>query len=191
MFVRPFKTKRTAKKWADELCSPLRPQVLPSSIEERILLYEQVVQAEEKHLPFRLVREKFLNFRLKKAWIKCHAEVIPSYVLFYSTSKKETFKAQVECIHQGVGFLSKEEGQLIDLEAFNRLAGTYYNNVKELLHNPPTVDCEIEVRKKLFPKSTLGLSPLFVVDSVQLASYEIFLQSHTYSDVRENLVFIG
>ncbi|WP_263832268.1 epoxyqueuosine reductase QueH [Sulfurospirillum oryzae] len=179
-------------RWADELSSPLRPQILPSSIEERIALYEKVMELEVKETPFKLVREKFLNYRLLRAWVKNSSkEVIPSYVLFYSICKKESIKSKVAFITQGVGFLAKEEARFISLETFNTFANTNYKNVKEMLQNPPTVEMEMVFRNSYFKSLFASLSPLIVLDEVKIDLYELFIQSFTYPDIRENLVLIS
>jgi len=180
------------QKWADELSSPLRPQILPASIEERTVLYEKVIALEANETPFKLVREKFLNYRLLRAWVKrSDKEVIPSYILFYSTCKKEFIKTNVEFIAQGVGFLAKEEARFISLKTFNTLANTDYKTLKEMLQNPPTVEIEIAFRNTYLKSIVASLTPLVILDEVKMDSYELFIQSKTYQDIRENLVLIG
>ena len=179
------------KRWADELSSPLRPQILPSSVEERITLYEKVLKLEEKKISFKLVREKFLNYRLLRAWVKNDYKILPSYILFYSTCKKEYIKGKVEAVIEGIGFLSKEEVRFISLEIFNTLANTHYSNVKELLQNPPTVEVEMSLRNSIMKSPFASLTSLIVLDEVKLESYELFIQSKIYPDIRENLVLIS
>lgn len=178
------------KRWLDELCSPLSQQILPSSIEERLALYQRVIEAEAEQRSFRLVREKFLNYRLLYASITCNEKVIPSYPLFYSTMKKERVKTGVDFIHEGVAYLKKEEIRLVSLSCFNTLAHTSYQTVKELMKSPLSVHEEIAVRQKLISSMSYSLTPLIVVDALSDGAYEIFLQTQTYSDIRENLVFI-
>lgn len=180
------------QRWADELSTPLRPQILPSSIEERTVLYENVMALEAKHQPFRLVREKFLNYRLLRAWVKNgDHDVLPSYVLFYSTCKKETVKGAVEFVHEGVGFFSKEEARFITLEAFNAYAKTAYTSVKAILQNPPSVACEMAIRTHLTHSLGFSLTPIIILDEVCVGAYTLFLQSKTYHDIRENLALIS
>lgn len=179
-------------RWADELSTPLKPQIMPSSIEERIELYTKVMACEAKETSFKLVREKFLNYRLLRAWVKnSQKEIIPSYILFYSVCKKEFVKAKVETITQGIGFLNKEEARFISLETFNALSNTQYATVKELLQNPPTIEVEMAVRNNIMKSPFASLTPLIVLDEVKLESYELFIQSKTYHDIRENLVLIS
>jgi len=180
------------KRWADELSSALRPQVLPSSIEERIELYTRVLECEAQKIPFKLVREKFLNYRLQRAWVKnSQKEVIPSYVLFYSTCKKEYIKAKVEVSIHGIGFLNKEEIRFVPLEMFNSIMKMQYETVKEMIQNPPTVELEMAFRNTIMKSPFASLSPIVILDEVKIESYELLIQSFTYTDIRENLVLIS
>ncbi|ACZ11221.1 epoxyqueuosine reductase QueH [Sulfurospirillum deleyianum] len=180
------------KRWVDELSSPLRPQVLPSSIEERIALYEKVMDYEAEATPFRLMREKFLNYRLLRGWVrKSEGSVLPSYILFYSTCKKERIKSKIEFIAEGVGYFAKEEARFLSLECFNAIAHARYDSVKEMLQNPPTIACEIRVREAICGRFSFSLSPLIVLDEVEMGGYELCVESKSYPDIRENLVLIG
>lgn len=171
----------------DELFSPLAPQILPSSIEERIALYEKVMACEEAGIKFRLRREKFLNYRLLRAWVKnMHQEVIPSYFLFYSHFKKEITKGSFD----EKGFFSKEEVCFVTLEAFNEFASTSYESVATMLKNPPSIEQEIDFRIQLLETKLFNLSPIIILDSIEIGRYEIYALSKTYHDIRENLVLM-
>ncbi|MDD2383270.1 MAG: epoxyqueuosine reductase QueH [Sulfurospirillaceae bacterium] len=175
----------------DELSSPMPFHILPSSIEERIALYKEVITCEQQQIPFRLVREKFLNYRLQRAWVKTNTkEVIPSYFLFYSHFKKELIKGKVEYVSEGKGYFSKEEVLFLSLELFNTLTQNTYQNVKEMLVYPPSVEVEIMCRKALFDSFLFSSSPIIVLDKVDLGHYEIYAISKTYQDIRENLALI-
>lgn len=179
-------------RFADELCCPMRPQILPSSIEERIELYQNVIAAEKKHITFRLVREKFLNYRLVRAWIKDNSQVvIPSYILFYSTCKKEYVKTKLEFIADTIGYSAKEEIRFVPLAFFNTLMKTHYTSVNEMLQNPPSVEQEILFRNHFSKNFLSSLTPIIILDEVVSPTYELYLSSKTYPDIRENLVFIS
>lgn len=186
------KQREQQKRFADELSSSTFKQVLPASIEERIGLYKKVMRCEDRGIGFTLVREKFLNYRLLRAWVKnTQQEIVPSYFIFYSTLKKEFVKTKIENIYNEVGFLSKEEGRFVSLAFFNRIAKTDYKTVKDMLQNPPTIKKELAFRKRILKSELPTLSPIIVLDELKMESYEIFLQSRCYNDIRENLVFIS
>lgn len=171
----------------DELISPLSPQVLPSSIEERIALYEKVMAFEDEGIKFRLYRDKFLNYRLLRAWVKnAQQVVIPSYFLFYSHFKKEVTKGNLD----DKGFFSKEEVHFVTVETFNKIANTSYKSVAHILKNPPTIEQEIDFRIQFLATKLLNLSPLVIVDNIKMGQYEIYALSKTYHDIRENLVLM-
>lgn len=173
---------------ADELSSPIVPRILPSSIEERIALYEKVMAYEEKGIAFQLLREKFLNYRLLRAWVKnLHQEVVPSYFLFYSHFKKEMTKGNLD----SRGFFSKEEVRFITVEIFNLHAKTTYRSVTDIIQNPPTIEAEIDFRAKFLGTNFISLSPIIILDTLEIGRYEIYALSKTYHDIRENLALIG
>ncbi len=186
------KQREQQKRFADELCSPLRPQKLPGSIEERMALYERVFELQKSQKPFHLIREKFLNYRLQRAWVKDEKSfVIPSYIVCYSTVKKEKCKVEVSFQSLHVGFGSKEDVRFISLDLFNETAKTAYQNIKAMLFNPPLIEQELAVRTSLFPSGLVSLNPIIVLERIESSSYELFLQSITYPDIRENLVFFS
>jgi len=183
------KQRDAQQRWKDELVTPIRPQVLPASIEERLEVYEKVLAYEAEHKPFELHREKFLNYRLLRAWVKeKEGGVIPSYVTFYSTCKQKHVKGRIESIREGIGFFNKDAIRFISIDTFNRLMQTNYSDVKALLLSPPSVEVELALRTQLFASSYLCLNALIVLDELALRAYEVTLLSKTYDDIREVLV---
>ena len=180
--------RQNQQRLADELMSALGRQILPSSIEERLKLYESVLECEEKGKDFTLKREKFLNYRLLRAYVKDEKkEVIPSYFLFYSWLKREHIKGSIELEEKGIGYLNKEEIVFVSLDKVNEVLQTRYKNVKELCLKALSVAQEISLRKKVIPSEFLTLNPIIIVDEIALKKYEIYLKSVTYTDTREKL----
>ncbi len=176
------------KRWADELSSSLRPQILPASIEERLALYETVFAYEKAQKSFRLRREKFLNYRLLKAKVMLFEEVIPSYFLFYSSFNKEFVRAKIDLFESEKAYLTKENICLISLKMFNTLAQTHYKNVKELIFFPPDISLEITLRKSLTPSDFITLTPIVILDKIdEKGEYSFEVSTKIYSDIREVL----
>ncbi len=176
----------------DELTRPITKQILPSSIEERIKLYEEVRECEKNAQEFKLEREKFLNYRILRAYVREQKkEVIPSYFLFYSKLSREFTKGKIEFIEDGIGYFNREEIVFVSLEKFNSKLNATYKNIDELMKNPPSFEDEIKVRSLLSNSLLSTLNPIIIVNKVEEKKYEIFLKSETYMDVRENLVKIG
>lgn len=178
--------RASQKRVLDELMSPIGQQVLPSSIESRIELYEKVIKCEEEEKSFELVREKFLNYRLLAAFVKSREKVLPSYLLFYSHLKRGLVKGRVARIKDGIGYFNRESILFMELEKLNFLTCKEYKSVKELLFNPLKVEEELEVRR-FFSKDFLSLSPIIVVDEILTCKLEIGIKSYIYEDVRELL----
>lgn len=174
------------KKLLDELMSPINKQVLPSSIEARIELYEKVIECENKEQTFHLVREKFLNYRVLASFIKSKEGVLPSYLLFYSHLKRGLVKGRVTRSYDGVGYFNRESIIFIDIKKFNMLTCKEYKSVKELIFNPLKVEEELEIRK-FFEKDFFSISPIIVVDEIFTCKLEIGIKSYIYEDVRELL----
>ncbi len=177
------KQRESQKRFEDELSAPVNGQILPSSIEDRKELYKKVYDLERKGAAFKLRREKFLNYRLLRAFLKRDKEVIPSYPLFYSYSKRNYIKGKIEFIKDDIGFLNRDEVLLVGIKYLKGVR----KSVKELMRNPLSVEEEISLREEI-TGSKFNLSPIIIIDDLEYEKYEIHLNSKIYDDVRENLV---
>jgi len=185
------KQRESQNKLKDELMCPITKQVLPSSIEDRTRLYNEVINYEKKEEKFRLKREKFLNFRLLSGSVnKVKKGIIPSFILFYSTLKKGFTKGKIELIEDGIGYFNREEILILGIEEFNFLTNSCYKSVIELMKKPLHVEEELELRKKLGSSILISLNPIIIIDKLEFGKYEIIIKSKTYIDVREILVKI-
>lgn len=172
----------------DEFLSPLNKQILPASIEERLKLYEKRVELEEKGINYKILREKFLNYRLIRAFVRENKKLIPSHFLFYSTMKRDYTRGKVDFSLNEVFYLNREEVRFISVDTFNKLSGYSFKSVKEMNFYPIDVKKEIEVREKLF--GAFDTSAIIVADEIPRKKIEVYLKSKLYNDVRENLVIL-
>ncbi|WP_456486165.1 epoxyqueuosine reductase QueH [Hydrogenimonas sp.] len=172
---------------ADELFSPLSGDTLPGSIEERLALYEKRLALEESGRDYKIVRQKFLNYRLKFGWVKVKKEVVPSFVLAYSVMKRHYTNGKVEMKINELHYFNREEIRFLDLEAFNSLMQYDYPSVKSIIFNPPTVEEQLQLRQKI-GLGLWDLSPVIVLEHVPQTKMEIFIDAEQYRDVREILV---
>ena len=62
--------RQEQQKLADELFVPVSNQIQPESIEARVAMYERRWQLEEAKRDYRIVKERFLNWRLKLGLLK-------------------------------------------------------------------------------------------------------------------------
>ncbi len=180
--------RESQKRVADELLSSISGQIQPESIEDRLLLYEKRVELEEKNIRYKIVREKFLNYRLLRAFVKKNGEVIDSYPLAYSTLKRKFTKFRIVDNIEDIYFTNREEIYIISLEYFNKIIGSDYREIKNIIKSPPLFETELKARSKII-YNFLSLSPVIVLKDIDLnAAYQLHLDAHIYEDVREHLV---
>ncbi|RLA69922.1 MAG: diacylglucosamine hydrolase like protein [Epsilonproteobacteria bacterium] len=174
-------------KLADELFVPISGQVQPESIEERIEMYEKRWKMEEHGIPHKIIKQRFLNWRLSMGLLRVRKEVVPAHFLPYSTLKNEYTRGKIEYHIGKVHHMNRDEVRFITLAYYNALQSTDYTCVQELIYNPCSFSEEVELRSKL-GVTPYDLSIILVVDKIPEKKIEIFCQSKTYSDVKEVLI---
>ena len=175
------------QKLADELFMPLSAQVQPESIEERIEMYEKRWKLEEAGKPYKIIKQRFLNWRITIAWLKVRKVVTPAHFLPYSSIKNEYSRGKVEYNIDEVHYMNRDEVRFITLSTYNSLANTHYKNVTELIFSPPSFADEVALRAKL-GVTPYDLSVIMVVDEIPTKKIELRCQSRTFSDVKEVLI---
>ncbi len=174
-------------KLADELFMPISAQVQPESIEARIDLYQKRWEYEEQNIPHKIIKQRFLNWRLMRGLVKVQKEHIPAHFLPYSTLKSDYSRGKIEYEIDQVHYMSREEVRFVSLEYYNRLCGTSYDSVKSLIFSPPSFEDELQIRHLLEP-NFFSMSAIIITDSIPVKKIEILCQSKAYSDVREVLL---
>ncbi|WP_456480190.1 epoxyqueuosine reductase QueH [Nautilia sp.] len=188
----------------DELLSPVTGQVLPASIEERLEIYKKRLEYEDKGIEYKIIKENFLNYRLLKGSIKCKMEnpgspkspetfrgkegewrITESYILFYSYLQRPA-RGKIEFVKDGVGYFNRMQIIFVEISKFNEILNKKYQNVREMVKNPPDIKEEMEFRKKI-THSEYSLSPVIVVDELK-EKYEVHIEAKVYPDVREILI---
>lgn len=171
----------------DEMFSPLTRQILPASIEERLKLYKKRMELEDQDTPYRILKERFLNYRLIRSSLKAGDTIIPSYPLFYSTINRTSTEGKIDFEIDGQFFLNREEVRFITLDTFNALTASSYKNTRELMFNAPSVETEMALRTQL-TNSPFNTSAIIVVDSIPTDKVTLLLETKTYDDTREKLI---
>ncbi|WP_198305930.1 epoxyqueuosine reductase QueH [Arcobacter vandammei] len=179
--------RENQKKLMDEMFNPISNQILPESIEERLELYKKRNTLEEEQKEYKIIKQRFLNYRLLSGKIVLEKEAIPSYIFAYSTISRKKIEAKVEYEKDGISYLSRDEVKFISIETFNSFAKTDYKSVKDLIYTPLKFEEELKVRNTIL-NSSFDLSALIVLDEITDKKYEIFIDSITYEDVRESLI---
>ncbi len=174
----------------DEMFSPVSNQILPASIEERLDMYRQRMELEDKNIEYKIVKQKFLNYRqFNFKLIKGKQEVIPAYALSYSTLPRGKAQGRIELENSGIYYFNREEIIFVTLEFFNSTCGFSYKNVKELIFNQPSFENELDFRTKI-TGSSYNLSPIVIVDEIVDSKLTLTLDAKTYEDVKEKLIII-
>jgi predicted adenine nucleotide alpha hydrolase (AANH) superfamily ATPase len=174
----------------DEMFSPISNKILPASIEERIEMYSYRNELEEKNIAYKIIREKFLNYRQFNLKVTSgKTETIPSYALFYSTLPRKKAQGNVEFINKNIGYFNREEIKFVTLDFFNSTCNFNYKTLKELIFNPPSFDEELKFRTFL-TSSNYDLSPIIIVDEIPQTKLTVELDAKIYEDVREKLIIL-
>lgn len=174
-------------KLMDEMISPISNQILPDSIEERLELYQKRNELEENGIPYKIIKQRFLNYRLLSGKVKLDKKTIPSYILFYSTLRNKRMNGRVEFEKDGVSYLNRDEVKLVNLETINTYLNTNYNTTKDMILNPPKIENELAFREKI-SGSKYDISTIVIVDDIQTGKYEIEINSKLYEDVKEVII---
>ncbi|OQX50351.1 MAG: diacylglucosamine hydrolase like protein [Epsilonproteobacteria bacterium 4484_20] len=175
------------QKLADELFVPISGQIQPESIEARIEMYEERWELEERGIPHRIVKQRFLNWRLSMGLLRIRKEVVPAHFLPYSTLKGEYTRGKTEYATGELHHMNRDEVKFITLETYNHLSGTDYSTVTELVFAPPRFEKEVILRSDL-GMDPYDLSAILVVEDIPSNKIEILCQSTVYSDVKEVLI---
>ena len=174
----------------DEMFSPISGQIMPASIEERLALYSSRNQLEDDGIAYKIVRQKFLNYRqFNFKLISGKENVIDAYALSYSTLQRKRAQGRIEFEINGVNYFNREEAKFITLQHFNTLHATHYKNIKELIYNPLEIEKELKFREKI-SGSNYDLSPIIIVDKIPSGKLTIILDAKTYEDTKEKLIIL-
>jgi predicted adenine nucleotide alpha hydrolase (AANH) superfamily ATPase len=175
------------KRLTDELFSPLSRQVQPESIEERIELYEKRVKLEKNGVKYKIIRDKFLNYRQLRAYVYQNKEVIPSYFIYFSKTNRKFTKLKIESKIKDIYLANRESIKFITLDTFNKLLKLNYKNIQDIMNYPPTIEQELNLRNKII-NNLYSFSTIIVLKDIdQSAKFRVYLDAHIYEDTREIL----
>jgi len=178
------------KKLADELFSPISQQIQPESIEARTQLYEKRWRLEAENRAYKIVKERFLNWRQIYGYLRIKKATIPAHFLPLSTLRGEYTRGKVDVQVGDLHYMNRDEVKLITLKTYNSYAKTNYKRVKELIFASPTFEEELKIRDKLIA-NPYDLSLILVVKEIPTSKIEIVYKSHIYEDVKEVLLEIS
>ncbi len=180
------KQREYQKRVVDELFCPISKQIQPESIEYKVALYEKRAAFEAENISYTIKKERFVNWRLLRSYVKGKNGTIPSHILPYSTLKKGYSRGKISWL-DGMGSFDRDEVTFVTLKRYNEVANTNYKDVKTLLLHPPTFEEELKIRSNL-SSCFYSIGAMIVVDEKIEGKIEIFLQSEIYDDTREVLM---
>ncbi len=170
----------------DEMICPVHQQILPASIEERLDMYQKRMDLEEQGIEYKIIRKRFLNYRLLRGFVRIQKEVVPSYILSYSHLRRDFAKAKIEFVHRGIGYANRDEIRVVELAWLNDCLGTNFSSTKELYFAGLSQHQEAKVRQTVDGESH-SLSPIVVLDKIP-QKFEIYIDATNYKDVKEELL---
>ena len=174
----------------DELFSSISYKILPSCIDERLEFYKKRVDLEERNIQYKIIKNKFLNYRVFFfKLIEQKTDILDAHLLFYSTLPRKKTQGKVEFTHNNISYMNRDEVKFITLEYFNKLGNFSYNSIKELIFNSPTYQDEIKIRQKLTSNS-YDLTPIIIVSKIPQKKVTIEIDSKIYEDTKEELLII-
>jgi len=170
----------------DEMICSVDKRVMPASIEERINLFKKRNKLAEIGIDFKIIKERFLNYRILRGFVKKKKEIIPSYFLAYSTIKNKKAKGKVEFEVDEIYYFNRNEIKIITLKTFNKLINSNYKNIYELYKSPPSIEKEINLRKELF--GDFSLCAIIILEEIFFDTLEIYLDSIVYEDTKDKII---
>ena len=175
----------------DELLSPYPFQILPSSIEEKLKFYEDRIKFEEKEVRYKIVKEKFLNYRLLFSKIKWKMENgkwrnVNHYTLFYSYLDRPQ-RVRIEVEKDEIGYGNRADIIFVKLSKVNTILNKKYQNIKELFKNPLRIEEELILREAI-TNIKYSLSPIIVLEEFKDIRYDIEIKAKIYPDNKEILI---
>jgi len=180
--------RKHQQKLLDEMFSPLGNRTLPASIEERLALYEKRMRLEDEGADYRIVREKFLNYRqfFCSVTLGKHTPA-DAYALAYSTLGRKRAQGRIEEQAGVLHCMNRDDVKVLLLRDFNAAAGTSYASVRELIFAPPPFEAELNARMRLL-SSPYDLTPVVVMDTLPEGNFTLHLDATVYEDTKERLV---
>ncbi len=178
------------KKLADELFSPISQQIQPESIEARIELYQKRWELEEADKPYKIVKERFLNWRQMYGELRIKKQTVPAHFLPLSTIRNAYSRGKIDLQIGDLHYMNRDEIKFITLTTYNKLSNKNYGNITELIYHSPIFEEELKVRNQLI-NNPYDLSSILVVEEIPTQKLEIIYKSHIYEDVKEVLLEIS
>ncbi len=174
----------------DEMFSPINQNTLPASIQERIEIYEKRITLEDRGISYRIVKEKFLNYRQFTCKMMIGKTTsVAIHALYYSTLPRKHAKGKIEYNINDIFYMNRDDIRLITLQTYNKLADTNFLHVRNLIYQTPSFKKELHVRN-LLTYNSYDLTPIFIVDEIPKSKFSITLDAKVYEDTKEKIIVL-
>lgn len=174
----------------DEMFSCITGRIQPASVEERLQTYRLRHSLEDHDIPYRIVKERFLNYRLLRSSLQVGKRIVPSYPLIYSSIGRTQTQGTIDYAIGEQHYLNRDEVRFITLSTFNTHTGSSYPSTRELMFNPPPIEAEIELRSRL-SSTPFNTTAILVVDVIPDGKITLTLDAKLYDDTKEKLLIIN
>jgi hypothetical protein len=142
------------------------------------------MEYEKRGIEYKIVKERFLNWRIEFGQLIVQRETIPAHFLPYSTIRGGYSRGRIEYSIDELYYMNRDEIKFISLDRYNQLLDQKYDSIEQLLFNPPSFKEELELRKKIITNN-YDLSTIMVTEHIPTKKVKITLKSHIYEDVKE------
>ena len=172
----------------DEMFSSICGRIMPASIEERLLMYEARMKLEDDGIPYRIVKQKFLNYRqFICRLVQGKSRSVPAYALHYSTLPRGRANGKIDYEQHDIHYFNRDDIRFISLDVFNVKMRTDYPDVTALIYAPPLHEDELALRAAL-TQTPFDLTPIIVIDGAPSGKYTLTLEARVYEDTKERLI---
>ena len=160
-----------------EMISEIGCRKLPGSIEHRQEIFSRRDLLEKNHKNYILTQRKTIAHRILNSRILTNNKIVFSHILAHSESKnykiKDLLWQYIFVDNQSlvaqtpqkikVGLSKKDDILFLTLDTFMILTKSYYRNLLDLIHHPPSYDKELQVRKILCGDTSIN--PIIIVEN--------------------------
>jgi hypothetical protein len=138
---------------------------------------------------YKIIKQKFMNYRLLSGKVLVNKQNVFSHFLPYSSINNKKVSGKIEYTINNTHYLNKNEVKIIDIDTYNKYTKSNYKNIQELIYNPLPFKVENDFKSKLLNNS-FDISCVVVLDNIPTTKIEIFLDSKLYEDIKEDIILL-
>ncbi len=171
-----------------ELMSNIGKQIVPGSNEERRLVFDTRDLCERDDKDYVMYKHSKIIWRNLRSVCIDNGEIIDSYVITHSRSKKMVKTSVITYIKQSIknigyesrfielGFSKHDDSIFLSIEDANIILNTHYHNVQEMVYAPPLYEYELALRNIICGADSIN--PIIILNERIKHSLKIFIDAH-------------